>query len=144
MGDSSTPRRRFRGRLFVALHAERDGDDEPLSGITVAVDFAAACLALSGWPAGDVLEFPPDKGAIFRRYLAGGPAPFPIAMQRWCEPLIPRVARDSSVSKWTARAAVRNVIAEYGGVGWRLYQEREQAQKGARPTELTTEASPME
>ena len=121
-------RARFRGWLYMAQH----GPDDAIRGATVCVDYLMACLALAGWPEGDVWLVAPDEGKPLRRYLAGSPAPLGCAMRRETENIVAKVARVAAVSKTTALLAVEAVLRDRGGVGWTLYVARNRIQGGAK------------
>lgn len=125
-------RPRFRGRLYLALH----GPDHAIRGVTVAVDFAMACAALAGWPAGDVIAVPPDEGGPLRRYLAGASPPLACPMVAHPENIVAEVSRTVGVSTWTAREAVESVIRDRGGVGAALYRARNSVQGGANASRI--------
>lgn len=110
-------RSRYRGRLYVALH----GPGHAIRGVTVATDFAMACLFLAGEAEGSIMAVPPNEGGPLRKFLAGGPAPLRCPMQARPGRLIAEVARAASVSRRTAQRAVEAVLQDRGGIGAALY-----------------------
>ena len=109
--------RRYRGTIFAALH----GPDDHIRGVTVAADFAMACLALADAREGEIWVIPPDEGAPLRRFLAGGPPPLRCPMRRCPDNLISEVAREAEVSRRTALRAVESFLEAQDGVGAALY-----------------------
>ena len=109
-------RARFRGRLYLALH----GPCNAIRGASICVDYAMACLALAGWPEGDIWLVAPDQGGPLRKYLAGAAAPLRCPMARHPENIIAEVSRAAGVSRSTALLAVEAALRDRGGVGWAL------------------------
>ena len=119
---NQTARKRFRGRLFIALHQDEPGDDKPIQSMHVCVDFFTACLMISKSPGGDILVAKPSEGRAFRDFLAGGEPPFPIPTARHPEKLVGRVADASDNSKTLARTAIDCVLRESVGAGADIYR----------------------
>ena len=78
MSAPRTTARRFRGWLYLATH----GPDDSVRAVTVATSWSAACAALAGWPDGDIVFVAPGDGRSLRKYLADGPPPLSVPMQR--------------------------------------------------------------
>ena len=118
----NTKRRRYRGRVVIALH----GDWRDPEGVTVCADPLAACLHLAGWPDGIIVMRPACEWPEAARFLAGEAVRCPIPAHRVPEPIIASVARDAYVSRQTARRALVAQIEEAGGVGARFLPVAEQ------------------
>ena len=109
--------RRYRGRLFMALHLSRDR----ILGVSVSTDYASACLMLAGAHEGEIWEVPPNEGGPLRKYLAGEAPPLKCRMAKYPDTLVARIARTVGVSEPLARSAVADVIRDHGGIGAQLY-----------------------
>ena len=121
-------RARFRGRLFLAQH----GPDHAIRGASICVDYAMACLALAGWPEGDIWTVAPNEGAPLRKFLAGGAAPLKCRMVRHPSNIVSEVSRAAGVSRSTALLAVEAALRDRGGVGWALYAARDRIRGGSK------------
>ena len=117
------PQRRFRGTIYLALQSTRDQRDH-FTKITVCVDYARACAALAHWPTGSIWRVPPPDGAPLRSFLAGGSAPYAIAMAAFPVGLVKEIADAAAVTERTARRAIADTLAKAPGAGGELWRGR--------------------
>ena len=146
----STPRKRFRGWLFVAMAGTNGANDpSPISRFRVCLSFAEACLHLSSDEdaRGCILLLAPGEGQAWRSYLAGGPPPYPeIPTSAASENLLTAIVRDARVSRPTARAALRDTLREAKGIGGALYRIAEDCRSDSRKAVIfsrLTRGAPM-
>ena len=123
--ESQSARKRFRGRLFIAVTHDEPGDDQPILTMYVCVDFLTACFWIGDSPAGEILLVMPGEGRIFRDFLAGGPVPFP-TIPTGVHPttIVAALVAETAVSKSTARACVHAMLREWTGAGAEIFRDR--------------------
>ena len=117
MNAPRTTPRRFRGWLYLATH----GPDDSVRAVTVATSWSAACAALAGWPDGDIVFVAPGDGRSLRKYLADGPPPLSVPMQRIDVNPVTLIAERARCSKPTARTVLARVLADHGGSGAEIF-----------------------
>ena len=126
--------------------AKCDADIERQRYIAVCTDWLGACLALADAAEGDTHFFAPGEGKGWRRYLAGGDAPWDVPMRREPESVVVGIARRQHTTRAAARASVHAELAAAAGVGgehFRFFRDRGLDPwriKWAKRYGLTTEA----